>query len=105
MKNTTYIRNNFKTSTLPRLKNIEGYTSDKKINACEVLTSVLRDMENTERTLFPSHSEDDLFNRLVEAKSNDLDFIKSAAIEHSMYCIDSMSNEQLKELTTLLGIK
>ena len=97
--NTTYIRNNFKTSTLPRLKNIEGYTSDKKINACQVLTSVLRDMENT------CHSQDDLFNRLVEAKSNDLGFIKSATIENSMYCIDSMSNEQLKELATLLGIK
>jgi hypothetical protein len=99
MKNTTYIRNNFKTSTLPRLKHMKGYTSDKKIDACEILTSVLKDMENT------SHSQDDLFNRLVESKSNDLDFIKSACIEHSMYQLNNMNEQMLKELSDLLDIK
>lgn len=99
MKNTTYIRNHFKTSTLPRLKNMKGYTSDKKINECKTLTSILKDMEDG------CHSQDELFNRLVEANSNDLEFLVSAGKNQVLYRLDEMTNDQLFELAELLGIE
>lgn len=38
MKNTTFIKDNFKSSTLPRLKSDYGYKSNKEINECPYLT-------------------------------------------------------------------
>lgn len=38
MKNTTFIKDNFKSSTLPRLKADYGYKSNKEINECPYLT-------------------------------------------------------------------
>ena len=99
MKNATYIRENYKTSTLPRLKEYKEYSSDKKINDCPIITSCLEELKNT------AHVQDELFDLIFVKRNKDKDFLKKIMVSDAMERVNNMSNEQVLELAKLLGIK
>jgi hypothetical protein len=99
MKNTMYIQQNYKTSTLSRLKEYKEYSSDKKINACSIITSCLEQLKNTNQV------QDELFNLIYSKRNNDREFLKKIAVGDAMEKVKAMSNEQVFELARLLGIK
>jgi len=97
MTNSTFIKNNFKSSTLPRLKEFTIYSSIKKIDSCKTLTEVLSEMPS-------NYSQEDLFDRLGE-KLQSTDFWETYLIQDTHKRIDEMSYQQKLELAELLGIK
>ena len=99
MKNVTYIKQNYKTSTLPRLKYYKEYSSDKKINECPIITSCLEELKNTAQV------QDELFELIFVRRNNDNEFLKKIAVGDAMELVDDMSNQQVLELCSLLGIK
>jgi hypothetical protein len=62
MKNTTFIKENFKSSTLPRLIADYGYKSNKEINECPYLTYARLFMYN------PSHAQGTLFEYMEHCR-------------------------------------
>lgn len=98
MKNTTYIKQNYKTSTLSRLKEYKEYSSDKKINDCPIITSCLEELKNTRQV------QDELFELIFVKRNNDKEFLKKMTISQAMENVNNMSNDEVLELGKLLGI-
>jgi hypothetical protein len=62
MKNSTYIKNNYKSSTIPRLKEIYGFKTLKEIDESSVVTEVLKKFETFGNN--PHNTQDILFNQI-----------------------------------------
>jgi hypothetical protein len=62
MKNSTYIKNNYKSSTIPRLKEIYGFKTLKEIDESSVVTEVLKKFEIFGNN--PHNTQDILFNQI-----------------------------------------
>jgi hypothetical protein len=63
--NTLYIKKYFKLSTIPRLLDI-GYTSQKEINDCPIITKWL---DNCFKEELNRHVQDDLLGYILKNKS------------------------------------
>jgi hypothetical protein len=81
MKNSVFIRNNYKSSTIPRLLDGMGFKTIKEINDSEFLTYLLE-------TSSHRYIQDELFNRLFDREEKD------------HWKLDKYENEMLKSMTT-----
>jgi hypothetical protein len=99
MKNTEQIKQNYKSSTLPRLKCYKEYSSDKKINECSIITSCLEQLKGTR------YVQDELFELIFVKRNRDTQFLTKMTIADADASLYNMTNEQLFELASLLGIK
>jgi hypothetical protein len=96
---TTFIMENYKPSTLPRMfydlkMTVKQIDSNKKIRQ-HILNDGLK----------CGFAQDNLFEAILSTKNNDIETLKKKAVSQAIETVDKMSNEQVLELANLLGIK
>jgi hypothetical protein len=62
MKNSTYIKNNYKSSTITRMKSIYGFKTLKEIDESSVVTEALKKFEVFGNN--PRHTQEILFDQI-----------------------------------------